>query len=82
MFAYAMVSGYTKIYIQGMDFMIWNVCEARQKANLEYLIGLAEGKGIGVEIDPVCDLMGNSYLYGYHWNAQVATMPHINVRAD
>ena len=77
MVAYAIYCEYTTIYIQGMDFMIWDVVEAKQIANIEYLIGLAEGRGIEVIVDPVCDLLENPYMYGYHWNTQVATMPHI-----
>ena len=80
MTALAMYEGFEEIYLIGLDFGIQEKPEIMQLANLEWLMGLAEGRGIKVVPDPCCDLLNNPYMYGYHWNTQAYDMPEQDIR--
>ena len=63
MMALAMYMEFKTICIYGFDMS--NETEyARQRPNAEWLIGFAEGRGIKIEIPPICRLMtGMTYCY-------------------
>ena len=53
-----------EIHIYGVDFVGQGEYE-HQRPNMEYLVGVARGKGIEVYIPKGCALVEFSYIYGY-----------------
>ncbi len=64
MLALAISEGYTWIGLYGID-LASDVEYQQQRPNTEYLIGLARGMGITVEIAPSAALLKAGHLYGY-----------------
>lgn len=63
MVAYAMMYKIEEIGIWGVD-MLYHSEYGYQKPNLEWLLGIAQGKGIKVTLPDNCALLQGSYLYG------------------
>jgi hypothetical protein len=63
MISLAILEGFERIELYGFD-MAANTEYFYQRANMEYLIGLAKGRGIAVYIPPVSALL-RSPIYGY-----------------
>lgn len=76
MMAYAMEQNPTHIGLWGIDLCV-NEEYNYQKGCAEYLIGMAEGKGIEVVIPKVSTLCRASYLYGFE---EPAWLSDINLR--
>ena len=64
MIAMAIMENPEAIGIWGVD-MAQSEEYQRQKPSCEYLIGVAEGAGIKVELPPECDLLQSPRLYGF-----------------
>ena len=65
MTALALIEGVTHIGIFGCDYNT-NSEYGPQRGNAEYWLGIAEGRGVQVQIAPLCDLLGKpALLYGY-----------------
>lgn len=84
MLALAIAEGYTWIGMYGID-LASDVEYQQQRPNTEYLIGLARGMGITVEIAPSSALLKAGHLYGYekplgdHGGIAAATRAHTAV---
>ena len=89
MLAMAISEGYTWIGLYGVD-LASDVEYPHQRPNTEYLVGLARGRGIHVEIASGSAINKSSFLYGYE--REPATSPamaalqkqldHINKERD
>jgi hypothetical protein len=64
MLALAIYQGYKEIHIKKANLSVGSEYEY-QRPCLEYLIGLARGKGINVYVSKESDILSSSYLYGY-----------------
>lgn len=64
MLALAISEGYSWIGLYGVD-LASDVEYPHQRPNTEYLIGIARGKGIHVEIAPGSAVNKSNFLYGY-----------------
>lgn len=64
MLALAIYEEVDEIQMYGYDFTTDSEY-SHQRPNIEYLIGVARGKGVSVYIPPGCALLEYSYLYGY-----------------
>lgn len=64
MLALAIAEGYTWIGLYGID-LASDVEYQQQRPNTEYLIGLARGKGITIEIAKASALLKAGHLYGF-----------------
>lgn len=53
-----------EIHLYGVD-MATNEEYQHQRPSVEYFIGIARGRGIGVYIPPECDMLKCFHLYGY-----------------
>lgn len=66
--ALAIMMDFDWLGIYGVDMAVDNVLQAEygeQRPSCEWLIGIAEGRGMHVEIPPGSDLLKASHLYGY-----------------
>lgn len=62
--AYAVMQGFTEIALYGIDLIVGTEYDV-QKANLEFHLGLAHGRGVKVVIPPQSALLTQSHRYGY-----------------
>jgi len=66
--AMAIMMEFEEIHLYGVDMAMDNVLQAEyaeQRPSCEWLIGLAQGRGIKVVLPPGSDLMKASHLYGF-----------------
>ena len=64
MFGLAMLEGFTEIHLYGVT-MTDEYETYFERAGLEYLIGLARGSGVRVNVSPKSPLLHIGYVYGY-----------------
>lgn len=62
--ALAMSEGFKEIALFGVDLIVGGEY-SEQKANLEFMLGLAHGRGINVRLPKECALLKHSHRYGY-----------------
>jgi len=71
MLGYAIyLNEFNEIHFIGIDFEV-DKTRFYQLANLEYLCGVAEGRGIKIIPHYTSDMLGNPYMYGYHFQRQM-----------
>lgn len=63
MIAVAVLSGYKKIGVYGVD-MAQDTEYGHQRPSCEFLLGIAAGRGIEIDIPPTSDLLKTPFLYG------------------
>ena len=66
--AFAIALEYEEIHLYGVDMAQDTITQAeyrQQRPSCEWLIGLAQGRGIRVVMPPGSDLMKSSHLYGF-----------------
>ena len=64
MFTLAMEMGYKEIQVFGVHVSAESEY-VLQRPNVEYLLGLAEGKGIKIYVPPEADILQSRIIYGY-----------------
>lgn len=64
MFTLAMEMGYEEIQVFGVHVSADSEY-VLQRPNVEYLLGLAEGRGISVYVPPEADILQSRVIYGY-----------------
>ncbi len=60
----AMLEGFKEIALYGIDLIVGGEY-SEQKANLEFVLGVAHGRGINVRVPQECALLKHSHRYGY-----------------
>ncbi len=66
--ALGIAMGYEEIHLYGVDMAQDNLLQAeysQQRPSCEWLIGIAQGRGIPIHLPPGSDLLKASHLYGF-----------------